>query len=148
MSTPAWPPLILAHRVPRWVRARDLVLTIAAWALLAYWMRGALLLICDWLSYPFFELSTYAAPDWKRIWSRVAPYLVIAALLAAWLVYWAARRRAILMRQQSTPPPAPLDLEVHAARFGLRSADVLSLREPRIATVAFDADGVITNRGW
>ena len=45
VSAPAWPPLVLPDRVPRWVRVRDLALTIAAWSLLAYWVRGALLLI-------------------------------------------------------------------------------------------------------
>jgi len=143
VSTPAWPPLIVAHRVPAWVRVRDLVLTIAAWALLVYWMRGALLLIGDWLSHPIFELSTYPEPDWERIWSRVAPYLVVAALLAAWLVYWAARRSSTLKRQQSMTAPAPLDLEMHAARFGLRADDVFSMREPRIVTVRFEAGGAI-----
>lgn len=122
------------------------MLTLAAWALLAYWMRGALLLIGDWLWYPIFELSTYAAPDWKRIWSRLAPYLVVSALLATWLVYWAVRRRATLMRQQSMSQPAPLDLAIHAVRFGLHADDVLSLREARIVTVAFDADGGIADR--
>ena len=144
MTTPAWPPLIRPDRLPAWVRARDLVLTIAAWVLLAYWMRGALLLIGDWLWYPFFELNTAPEPDWNRIWSRLAPFLAIAALLAAWIFYWSIRRRKILARQRSMPSPDSLDVGMHAARFGLRLADVLALREPRIVTVRFDASGAIT----
>ncbi|HSW82647.1 MAG TPA: PgaD family protein [Usitatibacter sp.] len=147
MSAHAWPPLIRADRVPAWVRVRDLVLTVAAWVLLAYWVRGALLLIWDWLSYPFFELSTYPAPDWSRIWSTLAPFLAISALLAAWLVFWAARRRTILTRRRSVAQPSPLDPEMHAARFGLRASDALALREARIATVRFDANGTIMPPG-
>ena len=143
MNNPAWPPLIRADRVPAWVRVRDLVLTISAWAVLAYWVRGALLLIWDWFSYPFFELSTYAAPDWDRIWSTLAPFVAVSALLSAWLVYWAAQRRAILTRQQWVSQPAPLDPGPHAARFGLLASDAAALRELRIATVRFDADGAI-----
>jgi hypothetical protein len=45
VSTHPWPPLLAGHHVPRWVRWRDAMLTLAAWALLAFWMRGALLLI-------------------------------------------------------------------------------------------------------
>jgi hypothetical protein len=129
--------------VPAWIRVRDLTLTIAAWAALAYWMRGALLLIYDWLSYPFFELSTYAAPDWSRIWFTLAPFIAVSALLAAWIVYWSFRRRAILARSRSMTQPASLDLETHASQFGLRAADVLSMRESRIVTVRFDASGAI-----
>jgi len=147
MSNRAWPPLIHANRMPAWVRVRDLVLTVAAWIVLMYWVRGALLLIGDWLSYPFFELSTYPAPDWDRIWSTLAPFFAIAALLAAWLVYWAARRNKILARQRSVAQPAPLDLETHAAQFGLHAGDALALREARIATIRFDANGAIAPPG-
>ena len=143
MSAPAWPPLVLPDRVPRWVRVRDLALTIAAWTLLAYWVRGALLLIWDWLSYPFFALSTEKAPDWARIWSTLAPFVAVAALLAAWLVYWALQRRTTLMGQRSMAQPAPLDLGTHARHFGLGEAHVAVMREPRIVTVSFDAGGAI-----
>jgi poly-beta-1,6-N-acetyl-D-glucosamine biosynthesis protein PgaD len=143
VSAPAWPPLILPDRVPAWVRARDLALTIAAWALLAYWVRGALLLIYDWLAYPFFELTTQQAPDWARMWSTLAPFFAVAALLAAWLVYWALQRRSTLRQHRSMPQPAPLDLAAHAGHFGLRNAEALSMRGPRIVVVRFGADGAI-----
>jgi hypothetical protein len=133
--------------MPVWVRVRDFVLTIAAWVVLMYWVRGALLLIGDWLSYPFFELSTQPAPDWNRIWSTLAPFFAVSALLAAWLVYWAAQRRTILGRQRWVTQPAPLDLETHAAQFGLRASDALALREARIATIRFDASGAIAPPG-
>ena len=144
MSTPAWPPLVLPDRVPRWVRVRDLALTIAAWALLAYFVRGALLLIWDWLGYPFFELTTQRAPDWTAMWTALAPFFAVAAVLAAWLVFWALQRRKTLMQQRTMAQPPPLDPDVHARHFGLRAADLPALREPRNVTVRFDASGAIT----
>lgn len=144
MTTDPWPPLITAQRVPGWVRVRDLVLTLAAWVVLLYWVRGALLLIGDWLSYPFFELSTYPSPDWPRIWSTLAPFAAMAAVLAAWLVYWAAQRRAILMRQRAMAQPAPLDVETHARQFGLQVADIRALRAPGISTAHFEPNGAIS----
>jgi poly-beta-1,6-N-acetyl-D-glucosamine biosynthesis protein PgaD len=143
MTPPAWPPLIRADRVPTWVRVRDLVLTLAAWTALLYWVRGALLLIADWLSYPYFELSAARTPDWSRIWATLAPFVVLAAVFAAWLVYWSLRRRTILMRQRSMTQPAGLDLGVHANRYGLAPDDIAALRNPRVVTVRFDADGAI-----
>jgi len=147
MSTPAWPPLVRADRVPAWIRARDLLLTIAAWVVLVYWVRGSLLLIWDWLSYPFFELSTQPSPDWERIWSTLAPFVATAALLAAWLVYWALRRRTILMRQRSMLQPPALDPGVHADRYGLRAADLAALRGPQVVTVRFGANGAMEPPG-
>ena len=141
MTTGSWPPLVLGKSVPRWVRVRDIAITLAAWALLAWWMRGALLLIWDWLSYPMFELNTQPAPDWPRIWQLLAPFLAISALLAAWLYFWSIRRRRILRRQLHADQPEPLELGVHAARFGASPPRVLALRERRIATVTFDASG-------
>ena len=83
-----WPPLIRASRVPAWIRARDFALTLAALNICSCTgcAAFALLLISDWFSYPIFELSTYPAPDWSRIWSALAPFVAIAALLVAWLV--------------------------------------------------------------
>jgi poly-beta-1,6-N-acetyl-D-glucosamine biosynthesis protein PgaD len=143
-ATTAWPPLILARRVPRWVRVRDLALTIGAWAVLAYWVRGALLLAYDWLSHPIFELSAHPAPQWSRMWLTLAPFLAASALLAAWLVFWAARRSAELAVQRSVTQPPPLEPGTHAAGFGLQPAGLLSLREARVQTVRFDAHGAIT----
>jgi poly-beta-1,6-N-acetyl-D-glucosamine biosynthesis protein PgaD len=145
MNSPAWPPLIRADRVPAWVRVRDLVLTIAAWLVLMYWVRGALLLIGDWLSFPLFRLSTQQAPDWPRIWSTLAPFIATAALLAGWLVYWALRRRTILTRQLSMPQPAALDRSVHADRYGLGPEDVAMLRNAQVVTVRFDVNGSIAH---
>jgi poly-beta-1,6-N-acetyl-D-glucosamine biosynthesis protein PgaD len=145
VSAAAWPPLILPERVPRWVRVRDLVLTIAAWTLLIYWVRGALLLIGDWFSYPFFEFSTARTPDWARMWATLAPFVALSALLAAWLVFWALQRRATLRRHHAMPQPAPLSVESHANHFGLREADAIAIRKLRIVTVSFDANGAIAS---
>jgi poly-beta-1,6-N-acetyl-D-glucosamine biosynthesis protein PgaD len=141
--TPAWPPLLLGRDVPRWVRWRDVVLTLAAWAVLAYWMRGAVLLLYDWVSAPMFELTTQRAPDWQRIWRTLSPFLSLAALLAAWLLYWASRRRALLGQDRDSPQPAPLGLDAHAEKFGLTAATVDSMRRPQVLTVRFDNTGHI-----
>jgi poly-beta-1,6-N-acetyl-D-glucosamine biosynthesis protein PgaD len=144
MNAPAWPPLIRAESIPAWIRVRDFVLTLGAWILLAWWTRGALLLIADWLSPPLFVLSSHAPPDWSRIWLTLAPFFAIAALLAAWLVFWSAKRSAILTRQRHdrAQPPA-LDLDAHATRFGITVADVNGLRGRSVVTVHFDAAGNI-----
>jgi poly-beta-1,6-N-acetyl-D-glucosamine biosynthesis protein PgaD len=143
MNTPReWPPLIRAGSIPAWIRARDFVLTLCAWALLAWWTRGALELIADWLSPPIFTLSSHAPPDWSAMWLSLAPFFAIAALLAAWLVFWSAKRSTILARQRHDPQqPAPLGLDLHAARFGIASSDVVALRGRGVATVRFDDAG-------
>jgi poly-beta-1,6-N-acetyl-D-glucosamine biosynthesis protein PgaD len=143
LSARAWPPLIRAERVPWWVRARDFLLTLAAWALLAWWMEHAITLIWDWVSFPIFELTHHVAPDWGRIWTVLSPFFAIVALLAAWLLYWSAQRRRILAQRHDAAQPEPLALEVHAADFGLAASDVSALRDPRIATVRFTDDGRI-----
>jgi poly-beta-1,6-N-acetyl-D-glucosamine biosynthesis protein PgaD len=143
MSVSAWPPVILPDRVPWWVRMRDLVLTIAAWGLFAWWTQGALLLLWDYLSFPMFELTSHAPPDWETMRATIAPFLAIAALLAAWLYIRGRTRRGILAKQYDADQPAALEPDVHAARWGLTPADVTRLREQRVGTVQFGTDGSI-----
>ena len=138
----AWPPLVLGESLPRWVRVRDLAITLAAWALVLWWTRGAFFLLWDWLRYPMFELTTTRAPDWPRIWKALAPFFGLAALLSAWLVYWSHKRRRILQQREDAAQPAPLALATHAARFGLGPEDVGVLRQRRVAVVRFD-NGII-----
>ena len=90
------------------IRARDLILTSAAWLLLAWWTRYALALAWDWLSAPMFELNEHDAPDWKRIWGVLAPFFGLAALLSAWLFYWSRRRRHLLTQATDPAQPEPL----------------------------------------
>src|SRR4051812_37533664 len=117
------------------------MLTLAAWALLAFWMRGALLLVYDWLSAPLFEFSNERPPDWPRIWGTLSPFLALAALLAAWLLYWAVRRRTILAQERDTAQPPALGLEAHARRFGLSLEDIEALQSAQVETVHFDGMG-------
>ena len=147
MSAPAWPPL--DPREPRAgvdSRAR-LVLTVAAWALLAYWMRGALLLIRDWLSHPDFELNTQAA-------ARLELDLVASGALPRGCPRCSPHGSLLGRAAPGDPRAAAIDAAARAARprgargaFGLGAADVLSLREPRIVTVRFDASGAIAPDG-
>ena len=141
MSARTWPPLIRSERVPWWVRVRDLLLTLAAWTLLAWWMEHALRLIWDWLSFPIFELTHHVAPDWARIWSALSPFFALVALLGAWLLYWSARRRRILAQRYDAAQPEPLALEVQTGDFGLAGNDLTALRDARVATVRFSDDG-------
>lgn len=143
MSAPAWPPLIRGERVPAWVRVRDVALTIAAWTLLAWWTRNAIALAWDYLSFPPFELSEHAPPDWRAIWAVLAPFFAIAAGLCAWLFVRSRRRRRVLTQASNAPQPAPLDVETQAAARGLSAGEARALQRMKIATVEFDADGRI-----
>ena len=143
MSAREWPPVIRSGHAPGWTRARDVLLTVLAWMLLAWWFRGAIALVADYLTHPMFEL-TMPEPDWDRIWRRLSPYLAVTALFSAWLLFFAAYRGPVLSRQIATEAqPEPLPLGQHAERYGLGAADVEALRELRVATVGVGKDGRI-----
>ena len=126
--------------MPMSIRVRDLCLTVAAWCVLAWRTRVGLRMGLDYVSQPIFELTRHAPPDWPLIWAALAPFLGLAALLAAMIVSRGRHRRGILARQFDAAQPAPLALGVHAAQWGVLAADVARLRELRVATVRFEGE--------
>jgi hypothetical protein len=92
----AWPPLVGSDRVPRVVLLRDLLLTILAWCVFTWMLRDAILLTIDWFREPFGQLTYLQAPDWPHLWQRLRNYVEVAALLAAWLGFWAVYRSKAL----------------------------------------------------
>ena len=143
MSLPAWPPVILSHRGSAWIRVRDHVLTIAAWCVLGWRTRLGLGMLLDYVTDPLFELTWHAPPDWPVIWAALGPFLGIAALLASWIFIRGRRRHLILAQQFDPTQPASLELDVHAAQWGLALGDMARLRGRRVATVRFEEDGRI-----
>jgi poly-beta-1,6-N-acetyl-D-glucosamine biosynthesis protein PgaD len=136
-----WPPLVGAGRIPLAVRVRDVLLTLAAWAVLAWLLRDAMVLAWDYLRAPFFELTKAAPPDWPALWARLRPFAVVSAALVAWLVYWALVRRRRIQALPPSPQPPALHVAQEARALGLDPAEVARWREWRVAVVEFDAAG-------
>jgi hypothetical protein len=130
---PVEPPIIRAH-VPAWMRVRDVLLTLGAWLLIGYFLREGLYLAYDYLRAPIFELTTARAPDWGEIWGRLRGFVLLAAALVAWITFWALDSRARLQATRS-PQPLPLQDSSHAARVGLREAELSAWRLAKVQTV-------------
>ena len=141
MSAPDWPPLITSRRMPAWIVARDVVLTLLAWMVLGWMLKDAILLVADWLFDPIFELTRQDAPDWARIWRRLKPFAAGAAVLSAWLSFWAAWRRKTLSKQFDPAQPPALAIAEQAGAFGLADAEVRKWRDWRVMTVHIDEAG-------
>lgn len=134
-----WPPLIAASRVPRLVLARDAALTAAAWFGFGILCADAIILLEDHLRYGTTGAVRGRAPDWSAIWEALRGFVAVAAILVAWLIYWAVvRARRVRATGLEAQPPA-LPLAEHAAEYGLAESDLVGWRTLRIATVHFDA---------
>lgn len=62
-----WPPLICGAKVPVWVRLRDLLLRVLAWALMGDLMRDTLRFTYDFLRPPAFEFTNLSPPAWLEL---------------------------------------------------------------------------------
>ena len=140
-----WPPLIAGANVPAWVRLRDVVLTLLAWALLLYLMRETLHLLHDYLRAPIFEFTNATPPDWEELWGRLRPFSYFVAALTLWLLFWALTRGRRMRDTAPVAQPASLATKQHAAAFGLESAAVARWTEARILVVHFDAQGHVSH---
>jgi poly-beta-1,6-N-acetyl-D-glucosamine biosynthesis protein PgaD len=140
-----WPPLIKGANVPGWVRLRDVVLTLLAWALLGYLVRETLDLVHDYLRYPAFEFTSATPPDWPALWGRLQPFFYFVAALTVWLLFWSLLRGRRLRATAPVPQPAPLALGAHAAAFGLDEAALARWTDARVLVVHFDAAGQVSH---
>jgi poly-beta-1,6-N-acetyl-D-glucosamine biosynthesis protein PgaD len=139
-----WPPLITGSRLPRWIRIRDVVLTLLAWFLLGRLLRDPIYVAYDYLRHPIFQLTTAQPLDVGVLWERLRYFALISVVLVTWLCLWALinRRRMILCPTGSPQPPA-LTVAEQAARAGIDEKKVNEAREFKVANVLFREDGAI-----
>jgi poly-beta-1,6-N-acetyl-D-glucosamine biosynthesis protein PgaD len=129
-----WPPLIIAEHIPRSVRWRDFLLTLLAWAALAYLLEKELAPIFGALQ--ALGLGHYGVKvDWLTYLERLTPFLLVAALLAGALVGFSMgtlRRRS---RSLLLPLPPALEVADEARRAGLDEAALVAARDQKIVVV-------------
>lgn len=144
MMTDHWPPLIDANHVPWWARLRDVLMTLAAWLLLAYLMSPVLLPLWHDLLAVLGLRDVRKLPNLARAWSDLRPFLLAAAALMLWLTSFAlVRRRLLLTIRRSPYQPAALDNVEQARTFGLGEEQRQALQQAQVATLRFDSRGRI-----
>ncbi len=140
-----WPPLIHGADVPVWVRVRDVVLTLLAWAALAWVLRTGLELTIDYLSPPRFEFTNFSPPNLLELASRLAGFLYFIGALFAWLIFWAVVRGHRLRLSAPAPQPPGLTLSDHSADFELAADAIAPWRDARVLVVHFDDAGRLSH---
>jgi poly-beta-1,6-N-acetyl-D-glucosamine biosynthesis protein PgaD len=138
----SWPPRIPASFAPGWIRIRDLVLTLVAWAAYVWILREPVIAGVNWLSPSAgaaLKQTFGVTPD-----IDIRPFLWIAAGLVAWLVVIAMLEKPRLQRQPSpdnvTPALSPDD---QFAAAGVPAAQVAVCRGAGRLRVDHDARGRI-----
>ena len=141
---PVQPPIIRS-RVPLWMAARDVIMTLGAWLVIAYFFHEGIARAYDYFSPPMFELTRTSPPDWAYRWAKLRGFVAVAAGLILWIAFWAFDSRGRLSAI-SSPQPAPLDSDAHARRVGLSAGDLDLWRSARIQTVDIDTTLQVISR--
>lgn len=137
-SHPREAPLIRAKNIPRWLIARDLFLTLAAWVCIAQFMRHAIYLVYDYLSVPIFKLTHTQALTWFEIWYPLRGFLLFSAFLVLWIAFWGFYGARRARTERPAPQPPPLSIAEHAMAARVREYDLSRWQTHRIAIVNFD----------
>jgi hypothetical protein len=136
-----WPPLIVAGTKPRWVKVRDVALTLLMWALFAITLETEFkLLFGHYLErWGFGEFDTDAR--WGEFFEHLRPFVSIAYVLVGMLIvasFFTLRRIA---RARLLPEPRPLPIGDETRRVGMAEEDLAAARDLRIAVVRIDPHG-------
>jgi len=118
-------------------------LTLLAWALLAWLLRGQIYLLYDFFRPPVFELTAAVPPDFGSLWGRLEYFVILASVLIVWLVIWAVIDRRRLAARERVPQPPPLTIAEQARGSALDEKTLDAARRLKIATVHFGEDGAI-----
>jgi poly-beta-1,6-N-acetyl-D-glucosamine biosynthesis protein PgaD len=110
-----WPPIIEDARVPWWGRVRDVALTLLAWLLMVYLLRGMSVA----LFYAVLDAMGIAhpLPPWPKgkLIRDIASFLWAVMVLVVWLTAFSLVRLRLLTNTRaasSQPEPlAPADLD-------------------------------------
>jgi hypothetical protein len=139
LPRPAWPPLVGAgDAVPAPVRARDVALTLAAWATFFWLLVGpALLLADDLVELAFGVPSQPGELTLDAILRRVAPYAAVAAVLVLALAVRAIQGLIVLL-QPAPPAPGPVTEAEEETRLALAPGALAAWRAAAIARPAED----------
>ena len=136
-----WPPLIESARAPLSARVRDFVLTLAAWALLLYFIRGGISIGVDYFSAPHFVLTKEHPKEWMELIYHLRYFLLTAAAGMLWVLIWAIKRRHQLRQTVRVKSPIHLPVAQHAASFGLKAETLEAWRESKVVVIQFDREG-------
>ena len=136
-----WPPLIVAGTIPRWVKVRDVALTLLMWALFAIMLETQFeLYFGHYLQrWGFGGFDTEAR--WDKFFADLRPFLDTAYVLLGILIaasFFTLRRIA---RARLLPEPRPLPIGDEARRVGMAEEDLAAARNLRIAVVHIDREG-------
>jgi poly-beta-1,6-N-acetyl-D-glucosamine biosynthesis protein PgaD len=139
-----WPPLITGDRLSRWIRIRDVVLTLLAWFLLGRLLRDPIYVAYDYLRHPIFQLTTAQPLDIGVLWERLRYFVLISVVLVTWLCLWALiNRRQLIRCPTHSPEPPALTVAEQAARAGIDEKKVDEAQEFKVTKVRFRDDGAI-----
>jgi hypothetical protein len=146
----AWPPIVKGGKIPPLMKVRDLLLTLLAWAVLLYFMRNLWIFSYEYCKDIILNMDTSGIADWSLIWTRIAPFLMVASLLVLWIVIIGSlRRRAIrstgliqgkasLRTVQQQFPFRQIDLALLAKRFGVEKSQLEEWQKMRTVDITVD----------
>jgi len=145
IPTASWPPIIRSDAVFKWIRLRDITLTVGAWFIIGLTLHNLLWLIFDYLSDPIFHLTTVAPPNWSAIWRKMAGFIYIALGLVAWICLLALLRSNIINSTRYIKTlPAAVEMRELEIDLGVLPADVEHWHELRSVQVFVNSDNRVS----
>jgi biofilm PGA synthesis protein PgaD len=136
-------PLVIRgrHRLPRWMRLRDVALTAAMWAVYAALLRELFVLLAGWVGLaPDADVERYLAKALALL-PTLAEYAGAIAVNAALLLGWALYNQLRFRGRDTRRVAPPVETAELAASFGLDLPDLERLRHARRMLMLHAPDG-------
>jgi hypothetical protein len=136
-----WPPLVRPRNLSGSLRARDSLITLFAWGLMAWLIRHELHVLIDYFRPPVFRLTRVAVPNWAKFWNQFGGFVILSLVLVSWIALWGIWRRRFVYRLPAAVEPPALSLDAHSGYWLLARERLAAAQKAKTVRAEFNEVG-------
>lgn len=136
--------VVISEDLPTWIRVRDIVLTVMAWAFWFYICWDVIIMLELGLIREF-DADPSNNMDWELLSKQLSVSYTFSGIVIAFLVLWGVFNTLLIAKMVKNRQTfvTPITLQEEASTYDCNAEDVALWRKEKIVTVSIDDIGRI-----